>query len=221
MGLFQRVNDIISANLNEMVEKFEDPETMLKQAIREMESSIAEARREVVQVMASEKLVSKNVADNQRQARAWEEQATRAMQAGDERLARKALTRKQEHGKVSAALKDQLSATTEASLTLRRQLEAMQAKLAEAKRRLGAFSARKKAAAVNARLEHAVKDVQIDNGAFEKFDRLRQKVERLEAEADALRELDTGAEPEADVETIDGDLGIDLELEALKKKLAK
>jgi phage shock protein A len=59
MSLFKRVGDIISANLNDLVEKFEDPELMLKQAIREMETSIGEARQEVARAMASDKLVRK------------------------------------------------------------------------------------------------------------------------------------------------------------------
>ena len=54
MGLFQRVGDIISANLNELLDRFEDPEVMLKQAIREMETSLTQARQEVSRALASE-----------------------------------------------------------------------------------------------------------------------------------------------------------------------
>src|SRR5262245_5577790 len=67
MGLFRRISDIISANFNEMVDQFEDPEKMLKQAVREMEESIAAAKKEVVGAMASEKLVKKNLGENERQ----------------------------------------------------------------------------------------------------------------------------------------------------------
>jgi hypothetical protein len=56
MGLFGRISDIISANLNEMIDRFEDPEKMLKQAIREMEDAIGGARRETARAMAAEKL---------------------------------------------------------------------------------------------------------------------------------------------------------------------
>jgi phage shock protein A len=83
--------------------------------------------------------------------------------AGDEALARKAISRKQEHAKVAAALQDQAAAAAAASQTLRRQLEAM--------------------------LERTRSDLDVNTSAFDKFDRLRQKVERTEAEADALREL--------------------------------
>lgn len=221
MGLFRRFSDILSANLNEMVDQFEDPETMLKQAVREMETSIAEAKQEVVRAMASEKMVKKNLADHQRQAREWQQRAEQAVQAGDDALARKALLRRQEYDKIVAALRDQDQAATESSQTLRRQLEAMHAKLAEAKRRVGTLAARKKAADLRSRTRTGAAVVELDNDAFEKFERLREKVERAEAEADALRELETGVcetpRPEAEPER--ADTGVEAELAALRRKL--
>lgn len=218
MGLFRRIGDIISANFNEMVDQFEDPEKMLKQAVREMEVSIADAKKEVVQTMASEKLVKKNLADNERQGRDWQQRAEKAMQAGDEGLARKALVRKQEYEKVTAALRDQDSAASEASQTLRRQLEAMQAKLAEAKRKIGTLAARKKAADVRSRVAVSGPDAQLDTEAFEKFEKLKEKVERAEAEADALRELE-GGDTQAPEPEETGGSDIESELAALRRKM--
>ena len=63
MGLFKRMSDIVTANLNEMAEMYEDPEKMLKQAVREMESSIEEARRDVARSMASDKVVATQLAE--------------------------------------------------------------------------------------------------------------------------------------------------------------
>ena len=62
MGLFKRLQDILSANMGEMVETFEDPEPMLKQAIREMEAAVGEGRQETAKAIASEKLVRKELA---------------------------------------------------------------------------------------------------------------------------------------------------------------
>jgi phage shock protein A len=219
MGLFRRVSDIISANLNDLMERCEDPEKMLRQAVREMEDAIAVARKETAQAMASGKMVAKSLADHERQGRDWQERAEKAVRAGDDGLARKALARRQEYDKMVAALRDEATASEEAGRTLRRQLEAMEAKLAEAKRRLGTYVARQKAAQVRARYRLAAGTAALDRGAFEKFDRLREKVERAEAEAEALRELDgdgAGAGPEPGP---CGDLAVDAELAALKKKL--
>ncbi len=220
MGLFGRVGDILSANLNDMVDRFEDPEKMLKQAVREMEAAIVEARRETARAMAAEKLAAKELADSERQSRDWQTRAEQAVRSGDDALARKALARKQEHDKVSAALRDQTAAASEASRTLRHQLEAMQAKVSEAKRRIGTLSARQKAAAVRARMQAGVEDVAVNTDAFDKFERLRKKVDRVEAETEALQELQTGL-ASARVEEPAGrrDESVDAELAELKKKL--
>src|SRR5262249_3274464 len=103
MGLFQRISDIISANLNEMTEGFEDPELMLKQAIREMEQSIADATQETAKVLANEKLLARESSTNRKQAAEWHQKAEQAVAAGDDSLARKALARKQEHQKLVTA----------------------------------------------------------------------------------------------------------------------
>jgi phage shock protein A len=220
MGLFQRFNDIISANLNDMVDRFEDPEKMLKQAVREMETAIIEARRETARAMASEKLAGKELAESERQSHDWVKRAEQAVRAGDDAMARKALGRKQEHDKVSAALRDQAAATTEASQSLRRQLEAMQSKLAEATRRLGTLVARQKAAAVRAKIQAGVGEVEMNSDAFDKFERLRKKVDRVEAETEALRELETGESASRNDEIASaGDAGVEAELAELKKKL--
>ncbi len=226
MGLFKRIGDIISANLNDMVEGFEDPEKMLKQAIREMELAIADAKQEVVQAMASEKMVGKSIADHERQIFEWQQRAEKAVQSSDDALARKALQRKQENQKVLAALRDQESAAVETSQTLRRQYEAMKAKLAEAKRKVETLAARKKAADVRSRMVEDGAHPVLDTAAFEKFERLREKVERAEAEADARRELETGsASSVRSAREPDGlDMGsevseLDAELAALRRKV--
>jgi len=221
MGLFKRIGDIISANLNDMVEGLEDPEKMLKQAIREMETAIADARQEVVQAMATEKLVKKNVAEHKRHIQEWQQRAEKAIQAGDDGLARKAIQRKQEYQKVLAALQDQETAAVETSQTLRRQLEAMKVKLAEAKRKVDTLAARKKAADVRARMATECCNPIIDTAAFEKFERLREKVERAEAEADARRELDSDAEPakKSDLDEAPELSEVDAELAALRRKM--
>ena len=191
MGMFKRISDIISANLNEMTEKFEDPEKMLKQAIREMEESIAEVTSQTAKAMANQKTLSRELERNRAQGELWQERAVKAVEANDDELARKALARKHEHAQLAAALEDQLAAAREAASSLRRQLDGMKAKLAEAKRSLATLSARKQAADFSKRMEAQTAGLtaESDEDAFAKFDRLKAKVEQAEAEAEALHEL--------------------------------
>lgn len=223
MGIFKRISDIISANFSDLVDEYEDPEKMLRQAIREMEEAIGTARPDVARAMANEKTISKELASNEAQVATWAARAGKAVEAGDDDLARKALGRKKEYDKIAAALRDQREAATEASQTLRRQLEAMQAKLKDAQRRLATLAARQKAAQVRAKVAQAEAGIapELDQDAFDKFDRLARKVEMAEAEAEALSELarsERDVDPSAEVsESEEADLDIEAELIELKK----
>jgi len=225
MGLFKRISDIVSANLNDMIERFEDPEQMLRQAIREMEQAIGRAKPDVARAMANEKMLAKELASNEKQVEVWSGRAAAAVEAGDDDLARKALSRKREYEKIAAALRDQHEAAADASNTLRRQLEAMQAKLAEAERRLGTLVARKKAADIRSKAAQVGVDPKLEQDAFAKFDRLSRKVEMAEAEAEAMAELAkqeravSDAQAELDTASEDVDVEIEAELLELKRKV--
>lgn len=223
MGLFKKISDIISANLGEMAESFEDPEVMLKQAVREMDESIRDATQETAKTLANEKKLVKELAHNESEAKQWQSRAEKAVEKGDDDLARRALTRKKEHEKLAVALQDQHSAAKEASQTLRHQLEGMKAKLAEAKRNLSTLTARKKAADVRKKVYLGMgetPDITVENEAFDKFDRMREKVEQAEAEAEALAELQgVGSFDSSETSTSAGsDAEIEDQLEELKKK---
>src|SRR5215470_13736543 len=107
MGLFRRVNDILTANLNDLVDRFEDPETMLRQAIREMEASLAEAQAGAARAIAHERLVGKEADDHEQEVARWQGRAERAVRDGDDAVARRALARKHEHESLRDALRDQ------------------------------------------------------------------------------------------------------------------
>jgi phage shock protein A len=224
MGIFKRISDIVSANLNELAEGYEDPEVMLKQAVREMEESIADATQQTAKAMANEKTLTRELGRNREQADQWKERAERAVEAGDDELARKALSRKKEHEKLVAALEDQLETARDASQTLRRQLDGMKAKVAEAKRNLTTLSARKRAADFRKRMESTTAGIstEVDDNAFAKFERLKNRVEQAEAEAEALSELRGGAVASAaDEDEVSSDTDVADELAELKRKLKK
>lgn len=223
MGLFKRISDIISANLGELVEGLEDPEKMLKQAVSEMETSIEDATQETAKALASEKKLQKELTHNQNEAKVWQSRAEKAVDEDNDQAARDALTRKQEHDRLIVALEDQLRAAQQATQTLRHQLDGMKAKLAEAKRNLATLSARQRAAEVRKKVLTDAKesDLTVSDEAFAKFERLREKVEQTEAEAEALAELrgiDLGTAVSRPLARDSSD--IDAQLAALKAKKA-
>lgn len=217
MGLFQRVSDILSANLNDLVDRYEDPEPLLRQAIREMETAVGQASDDAVKVLAGEKLLARQLEAERKEAARWQGRAQRAVAAGDDPLARRALNRKAEHARVIAALEDECERTGATARQLRRQIDAMRVRLGEARRKLAALIARTQAA--RARRKLSVRQIGWrDERADSLFVRMCEKAERAEAEDDARDELDANDWNEPDDR--DDDAAIEEELAALKATAA-
>src|SRR2546426_2940444 len=135
MGVLQRVGDIVSANIHDLVDRFEDPEKMLRQAIREMEALVQETMDGAAKSIATEKLLLKDLASEEHLAKQWEDKAERAVQAGDDPAARKALSRRMEHERLAKSLRKELVEAEKATKALRAQIDDMQAKLTQARRK--------------------------------------------------------------------------------------
>lgn len=223
MGIFTKISDIISANLNDVVEGMEDPEKMLRQAVREMENTIEETRECTAKTMAGKKRMEWELDKNRREVQLWDERARTALADQQEALARKALGRKQEHARLVEALSQEIRETDQAVERLKRQISGMEAKLAEAKRRLVTLSARKRAADLRSKVNEAAEATSSKGNVFAKFDRMREKVEMAEAEADAICELQksSGSSIEPAVEWPSDTVSpeVEAELARLKKEM--
>jgi phage shock protein A len=211
MALFRRVGNIFSANLNELLESFEDPQLMMKQSVRDMEAALGANLDGAARVIAGEKLLGRQVADERRQAASFEERAQEAVRRGDDESARAALRQKRAHAELAAVLEEQQRAAQEASRRLRRQIELLRVRLAEARRQLAMLVARQQAAALRRRF--AVDAYAIDDEPYRRFDRLAERVAQAEAESDAFLEL-IGGESVG----VGEDEGIERELESLRAR---
>jgi phage shock protein A len=218
MPLFRRIADIVSANLNEMVDRFEDPEKMLRQAVREMERAVGSALDRAVAVVAQEKLLARQVSEVRRQAELWHRRAAGAVQAGDDSLARRALVRFVEHQRLAATLEEQQASASGVSCRLRREIEALREKLAEAKRRVAVLTASRQVAKTRTQLL-AFSPRSSDFAGAASLDRWMGRVCLAEAEAEAWCEL-TGAADDDALETMDNAC-VEEELASLKLSLNK
>jgi len=219
MRLLNRLTDILSANLNDLIESYEDPELLLKQAVREMDESIQAALQDAVKVVAHEKILARQLADEESAVTLLRRQAEAAVQRGEYQAAREALRHKRDREAVCALLAKQLEELTGAGQTLRRQIETMRRRAEEANRKLVLLAARQRAAEARQRLLREFSLAPIGEDAFQKFERMCRKVERTEAEADALAELTGSPETVAGMSTSQtgaSDNEIEAELEALK-----
>lgn len=189
MNLFTRIGDILSANLNELVDRFEDPESMLKQAIREMETALTQTLDGAARVIAGEKLLARRIAQHTQESETWQQRAVQRVAAKDDDGARRALRRRQELEKLLAALREELAETESHSATLRRQIDAMHVKLAEARRKFATLSARRQAAQARLALGTGTAGCAVRAQPLNRFNQLCEQVERAEAEAVARSEL--------------------------------
>jgi phage shock protein A len=189
MRLFQRIGDIITANLNDIVDRFEDPEVMLKQAIREMEAMIETATGGAARAIAGERLLARDLADHERRVLQWHSAAETAILQADDELARQSIARAHEHEAMVDALGEQRTSAERTAHALRSQVSAMRAKQAEARRKLESLFARRELVTSRRDLRGITVESARRKNGFARFERMHHQIEQAEAEADALGEL--------------------------------
>ena len=93
-GAFSRISDILKSNINEMLDRAEEPDKMIRQMVRDMEEAVSKATASVGTAVANHKRLERQFNDKQSQTAEWQRKAERAVEAGEDALARRALERK-------------------------------------------------------------------------------------------------------------------------------
>ncbi|MDE7002512.1 MAG: PspA/IM30 family protein [Lachnospiraceae bacterium] len=219
MSIFHRISDILKANINDLLDRAEDPEKMVKQIIADMEEQVRDATEALGQAMAGEKQAYAQLEKARSNSREWENKAKTALQAGNQELAKKALTSKVEIDKNVQSLQasyDQIAAQTS---ELHARVEVLRQKLEEARQRQNMLIARAKMAEATESVATVVTNTD-PNSALAKLERMEQKVESREARAEAFAAMSgetVFAKDEfAELET---NQAVDAELQRLMKEL--
>jgi phage shock protein A len=221
MGIFARLAALIKSNLNDLISKAEDPEKMLNQVTIDMEQQLVEAKKQVAVSIADEKRLAKQAEQELANAAEWERRAMLAVKAGDDALAKEALTRKKEHEGLAATYKDQWQKQKTAVDQLKTALRVLNSKIEEAKRKKNVLIARKKRAEAQKAIQETMAGLN-NVSAFETFDRMANQIDKMESEAEAAAELheqysgDTLAHKFSQLEAT---AGADDDLLALKRKM--
>jgi phage shock protein A len=221
MGILERISSMIKANINDLLDKAEDPEKMLNQLIRDMEEGYREAREQVINSMADQKRLEKKYLANLNLAKEWEHKAEVAVQSGDEDLARKALTRTQDYEELSNDLKLALDKQEDNVTNLQVQLSALQAKIEEAKNKRGVLVARHRRLKAEQKIRQSASGLKASDEAFAAFQRMEDRIELEEMRTEAVAELDEEAEAvEARLAQEEAELQVEERLATLKARLA-
>jgi phage shock protein A len=223
MGIFSRLKTMISSNVNDLISKAEKPEKMLNQLIIDMQTQLLESKKAVALAIADEKKLERELANQETQAQEWERKAMLAVRAGKDDLAKEALLRKQEYDNASSEYRKQWESQKVSVEKLKESLRELQSKIEEAQRKKNLLIARAKRAEAQQKIQSTISSVDGNRSAFDAFDRMAQKVDQMEAHAEAARELEdlsknTSLERRFN-ELEKSTASADLLLEDLKKKM--
>ncbi len=217
MGILERINNILRANINDILDRAEDPEKMLDQIIRDMEVAIRDAKEQVAEMIAQEKMIKRDMERSQELADEWARKAELAVKNGKDQLALEALKRKKDYQEHADVYRQQWEAQKAGVEKLKQELEELESKYDEAKRKKGVLIARHKRAAVQAQVVRTAERLtSIDYGA--ELERMERRILEEEVRAEATTEMaeesieDQFAAMEADDE-------LQQELAALKAKV--
>jgi len=188
MGIFSRLGKLIKSNINDLMTKAEDPEKMLGQVLLEMQQQLVEAKKAVAIAIADEKKLQKQYTSETDKSKEWERKAMVAVRAGDDTLARQALGRKQEHETIATQFQQQWISQKQAVEKLKDALRLLNNKIEEAKRKKNILIARKKRAEAQQQIANTMQGLG-DTSAFDTFDRMAERIQLMEAEAEAGAEL--------------------------------
>jgi len=188
MAVLERVATLVRANLNDLIDRAEDPEKMIKQVILDMENQLLQVKTQVAISMADHHLLQKKQAEQADKAAEWMRKAELAVDKQHDDLARAALERFQSFTKMAESYTQQVADQKQQVETLRRALEQLEQKLIEARQKSDILIAQHRRARALDRANDA-QLVMTGNGPAAGFDRMERKVMHTEAVSQAKSEL--------------------------------
>lgn len=219
MGLLDRLGRVIRANLNSLVNQAEDPEKILEQTVLDMQNDLIQLRQAVAHAIATQKRTERQSSQARTNAEEWYRRAQLALQKGDEALAREALSRRQTFLDTAQTLQTQIDQQRGIVEQMKSNMRALEAKLSEAKTKKDMYIARARSAQAARRLNEMLSTNDPRN-SMAAFERMEQRVLEMEAQAEAVAELNQGSAIDRQFRALESNSNVDAELAALKAQLA-
>lgn len=220
-SVFDRISNIIRANINDMLDNAEDPEAMLNQIIRDMSDALRQADSDIADQIAQQKMIEGDLAAAQQNAQAWHSKAELAVQNSRDDLARAALTSANDYdGQVDVYTK-QLAAQKTAVDTLKQKRDQLETKYESAQRNRDMLIAQAHRAQAQQTMTQAMNKTNTADYASE-LDRMERKIRMQQAQADAQDEVAAEkSSVEDQFDKMGSDQKVEDQLAALKAKMGK
>lgn len=223
MSILSRFKDIMAANFNALLDKVENPEKMIDQYLRNLNSDLGKVKSETASVIAAERRAKREYDENAEEVAKLEQYAIKALEAGNEADARKFLERKA----AAAANTEMLHKAWQIAAANAERMKQLHDKLVkdigELEQRRSMLKAKWSVAKTQQRINELTSSAANSGRSLAAFDRMEDKINRELDKAEALAELNAGAKD--DIEDLkakyDAPSGtsIDDELAALKARI--
>lgn len=216
MGIFDRMSRLIRANINDVLDRAEDPEKMIDQILRDMDSNMRTARTQVAAMIAQEKELEADLNETKQLAAEWAAKAKRAVDAGKDDLAREALRRKRDMDENAAVYGKQHEIQVQTVSKLKDQLRQLESKYQQTLSQRDTLIARQKRAQATKQVTQMASTVSLTPlDASAELERMERKIRATESEALAIGEMQSESY-EDQFRELDYDVDIEKELEMLK-----
>lgn len=218
MGIFSRFTDIINSNINNLLDKAEDPAKMVRLIIQEMEDTLVEVRSSSAKTLADKKDLVRQIERFEKEVTDWQDKAELALSKNREDLARAALLEKKKSADNAASLNEELIHIEEHIAKLQVEISQLQDKLSDAKTRQKAILIREKTAQSRLKVKKNINTDKV-NDALGRFDQYERKIDDIESQ---IESYDIGNKSLSDeISELEADESVDNELAELKAKLKK
>jgi len=216
MGILDRISTLMRANINDMIDRAEDPEKVVKQLITDMNSQLLQVKTQVAASIADEKQLRQKYMDNDAKAAEWQRRAELAVEKGQDDLAREALARRNSFATTAEGFKEQYEQQSRQVEVLKDAMHQLESKVQEATTKQDLLIARSRRAKAETSIRTTLSGMD-QSSALGSFARIEEKVARQEAQAAALGELSTDTTDHR-FELLQQEDDIDRQLAALKEK---
>jgi phage shock protein A len=216
MGILDRVSTLVRANINDLIDRAEDPEKLVRQLIADMNNQLLQVKTQVAGSIADEKQLNQRWRDNQAKADDWQRRAELAVERDQDDLAREALQRKNAFQLNADGFKAQYEEQSRQVETLKTALHQLESKIQEASTKQELLIARSRRAKAETKIRTTLAGLD-QSSALGQFTRIEEKVAHEEAKAAALGELDRDT-LEDRFAALDTDSAVENQLAAMKQK---
>ena len=197
MGILTRIFNLFRATTSDLLDKAEDPEKMIKQMISDLEAQKKKAKEQMTEALALQKRLERDTEKEHQEAEKWEQKAILAVQNEKDDLAKEALTRKNEHLRRALDFEKQLEMHRKNADSLKGSYQTMEDKIDEIKRKQGLLSVKQKQAEAQEKIYKTIEGLGDTSGIMDTIERAEEKVENLQARAEAYQEISMESDQES------------------------